>query len=55
MSRAIDYDLVTVSERNEYYPESEVQLLVRRLVPPLSNRSLNDFRGHFAEDLLRRP
>jgi hypothetical protein len=36
--RAIDYDLVSVSERDENSPESEVQLLVRRLVPVLSNR-----------------
>jgi len=36
--RAIDYDLVSVGERDENSPESEVQLLVRRLVPLLSNR-----------------
>jgi hypothetical protein len=36
--RAIDYDLVSVGEREENTPESEVQLLVRRLVPMLSNR-----------------
>ncbi|HEY5274258.1 MAG TPA: hypothetical protein VIJ34_13625 [Acidimicrobiales bacterium] len=36
--RAIDYDLVSVGERDENSPQSEVQLLVRRLVPMLSNR-----------------
>jgi hypothetical protein len=36
--RAIDYDLVSVAERDENSPESLVQLLVRRLVPVLSNR-----------------
>jgi hypothetical protein len=36
--RAIDYDLVRVGDRDETSPESEVQLLVRRLVPMLSNR-----------------
>jgi hypothetical protein len=36
--RAIDYDLVSVGERDQRSPESEVQLLVRRLVPLLSNR-----------------
>ena len=34
--RAIDYDLVSVGERNEKSPETEVPLLVRRLVPLLS-------------------
>ena len=36
--RAIDYDLVSVGERDENSPESEVQILVRRLVPMLSSR-----------------
>src|SRR5665213_3337929 len=36
--RAIDYDLISVGERNEKSPEAEVPLLVRRLVPLLSKR-----------------
>jgi hypothetical protein len=36
--RAIDYDLVSVGERDETSPESEFPLLVRRLVPPLPKR-----------------
>jgi hypothetical protein len=36
--RAIDYDLVSVGRHDENAPESEVQLLVRRLVPMLSDR-----------------
>jgi hypothetical protein len=36
--RAIDYDLLSVGECDDNSPESEVQLLVRRLVPMLSNR-----------------
>jgi hypothetical protein len=36
--RAIDYDLISLGERDEKSPETEVPLLVRRLVPLLSNR-----------------
>jgi hypothetical protein len=36
--RAIDYDLVSIGERDERSPETEVPLLVRRLVPMLSKR-----------------
>jgi hypothetical protein len=36
--RAIDYDLVSVGESDESSPETEILLLVRRLVPPLSKR-----------------
>src|SRR5665213_664386 len=36
--RAIDYDLISVGERSEKSPETEVPLLVRRLVSLLSKR-----------------
>ena len=36
--RAVDYDLISLGESDENSPESEVQLLVRRLVPMLSTR-----------------
>jgi hypothetical protein len=36
--RAIDYDLVTIGECDGACPEKELLLLVRRLVPPLSDR-----------------
>jgi hypothetical protein len=36
--RAIDFDLISVGERDEKSPETEIPLLVRRLIPLLSKR-----------------
>lgn len=36
--RAIDYDLMSVGERDDHAPDTEVSLLVRRLIPLLSDR-----------------
>jgi hypothetical protein len=46
--RAIDYDLVSVGELDETSPETEVPLLVRRLVPPLSKRLAQRLPEHLA-------
>ncbi len=48
--RAIDYDLVSVGERDDASPETEVPLLVRRLVPVLSKRLAERLPEQLARD-----